>query len=478
VELLGIVAQCHITSGRSKESLPLITKALRRSDLTPTHRARLLAIQARLQYQLSHVATAERIAEQALAAADEIGDDWATGWALHVLSIAAIIGGEVRRSLPLFDRALSVTEHAPALADLRLLLHINYAVALGNLDRFDDAVAAARRVSELTERSGSSMRQAQVQTVLGELLWDVGHWDDALLAVTAVPDDLKDPAGALLDLGVAAAISLYRGDTYDAATYLKTAEQTAELLEGQRVVRVHTLASAAEAEAAGEPERALEILLAGLTHGGEDLEEIVGLLPDAVRVAVQLGQVDRARAVTAHVERYASHAETPHLTADVHYCRGLVESDAALLLDAEERYRECGRVLARAAAARAAGEVLIAAGERRAARAAFLRALGVYEDLEADWLLAGLKARMRQHGIRLGPHASHRRTRQGWDGLTPSEVKVVDLVVKGLSNSQIGAELFLSPRTVETHVSHVLAKLGLRSRVDIVREAGRRVSAG
>jgi DNA-binding NarL/FixJ family response regulator len=57
-------------------------------------------------------------------------------------------------------------------------------------------------------------------------------------------------------------------------------------------------------------------------------------------------------------------------------------------------------------------------------------------------------------------------------------VKVVDLVVKGLSNSQIGAELFLSPRTVETHVSHVLAKLGLRSRVDIVREAGRRVSAG
>ena len=63
-------------------------------------------------------------------------------------------------------------------------------------------------------------------------------------------------------------------------------------------------------------------------------------------------------------------------------------------------------------------------------------------------------------------------------GLTPSEVRVVDLVVKGLSNTQIGAELFLSPRTVETHVSHVLAKLGPRSRVDIVREAGRRVSAG
>src|SRR6185436_3924510 len=105
------------------------------------------------------------------------------------------------------------------------------------------------------------------------------------------------------------------------------------------------------------------------------------------------------------------------------------------------------------------------------------RAMGIYGELDADWLMAGLRARMRQHGIRLGPHATHRRTRHGWDGLTPAEVKVVDLVVKGLSNSQIGGELFLSPRTVETHVSHVLAKLGLRSRVDIVREAGRRASA-
>jgi DNA-binding NarL/FixJ family response regulator len=51
------------------------------------------------------------------------------------------------------------------------------------------------------------------------------------------------------------------------------------------------------------------------------------------------------------------------------------------------------------------------------------------------------------------------------------ELKVTELVVTGLSNRQIGERLFLSGRTVATHVSHVLAKLGVRSRTDIAREA-------
>jgi DNA-binding CsgD family transcriptional regulator len=478
VELICTVAQCHATTGRARETLPLITGVLRRTDLTDTHRARLLAVRARLHSLLNKVTTARRIAEEALAVAESTGDAWAIGWSLHVLSVIAIIRGEVGSSLPLFERALAVAEHDPALTDLRLLLHINHAVALGNLDRYDEAIAAARHTRELTDRAGSSMRGAMVHSVLGELLWDTGRWDDALLAASAVSDDdLKDPTRACCDLGISAAVSLYRGDADAAAAYLRAAKQPAELLGG-RVIKVYTLACAAEAEAAGEPERALEILVAGLTDGGEDIEEIVGVLPDAVRIALELGEIDRAKSVTAQVERHAARAETPHLSADAKYCRGLVDGDATLLLMAEDGYEESGRVLARASAARAAGEALAAGGNRPGARAAFLRALAVYEALEADWLIAGLRAQMRQNGVRLGPQARHRKTQHGWEGLTPSEMKVVDLVVQGLSNSQIAADLFLSPRTVETHVSHVLAKLGLRSRVDIVREAGRRVAAG
>ena len=476
VDLLWTLSQCHITTGRPAESLPLVATALERTDLSATHRARLLAVRARLHHHMGRVADAHAIAKLALAAAGNVGDDWATGWALHVLTVTALMRGEVGASLPMFDRALHVTEHDPGLADLRLLLHVNQAVALGNLDRYDEAIAAARYVCELTETAGS-MRQAQIRTVLGELLMDTGRWDDALLAVTGVPDDLKDPAGACCDLGVAAAICLHRGDVMGAGGHLVAAKRPAELLGG-RVVRTLALAEALSAEASGDPAGALEILLAGLAGDAEELEEIEGLLPDAVRIAVDLGRLDRAREVLAHVERIAAQGETPHYAADVQYCRGLVEGDAALLLAVEKRYEELGRVLSRAAAAVAAGEVLAAAGDRAGARSAFGRALVVYDDIDAAWDLASLSARMRRHGIRRGPHARHRTARHGWDGLTPSEVRVVELVVRGLSNTQIGAELFLSPRTVETHVSHVLAKLGLRSRVDIVREAGRRASAG
>jgi DNA-binding CsgD family transcriptional regulator len=71
----------------------------------------------------------------------------------------------------------------------------------------------------------------------------------------------------------------------------------------------------------------------------------------------------------------------------------------------------------------------------------------------------------------------HRRATHGWDSLTPTEATIAGLVVEGLSNPQIAARLFLSPRTVATHVSHILTKLGVHSRIDIAREAARHYSA-
>ena len=56
----------------------------------------------------------------------------------------------------------------------------------------------------------------------------------------------------------------------------------------------------------------------------------------------------------------------------------------------------------------------------------------------------------------------------GLGALTPTEVKVAGLVAGGESNPDIAAELFLSRNTVQTHVSHILTKLGARSRVEIV----------
>ena len=57
---------------------------------------------------------------------------------------------------------------------------------------------------------------------------------------------------------------------------------------------------------------------------------------------------------------------------------------------------------------------------------------------------------------------------QGLDELTPRELEILRLIVDGLSNAEIGAELYITDTTVKTHVTHILQKLDLRDRVQAV----------
>lgn len=66
-----------------------------------------------------------------------------------------------------------------------------------------------------------------------------------------------------------------------------------------------------------------------------------------------------------------------------------------------------------------------------------------------------------------------KRASSGWESLTPAELDVVGLVTKGLGNKDIAARLFLSPRTVQAHLTHVYTKLGITSRFQLIQEAAR-----
>lgn len=66
-----------------------------------------------------------------------------------------------------------------------------------------------------------------------------------------------------------------------------------------------------------------------------------------------------------------------------------------------------------------------------------------------------------------------KRASTGWGSLTRAELDVARLVAEGLGNKEVGVRLFISPRTVQAHLTHIYTKLGMTSRVQLAQEAGR-----
>ena len=476
VDLHWTLAQCRMLAGESAESLATLDRALASPGLSARHRARLLVLAARTHSILGEVEKAGGVASSALEAASEAGDNWAMGWALLMMALVTSVRGRMTDALPLFDRALAVTQSDPALTDLRLLLQINQAVTLGNLDRYEEALAAAGQARHLADQVGTAIRLAQAHCALGQLLFQTGRWDDALAEVEILPENLKAPGTACCDLGIAAVISFHRGEVGAARPHLTAAAPHAERL-GHRLITSLALARSLDCEHNGALSEALAALTDAFDGDTEEVEEIEDLLPNSVRLAAETGDMETAQAFATQAAALAAGSEIPHRQANALYCRGLLDRDPPRLLAAAERYEQAGRPLLRAKALEAAAGGFVDTGDRGQARDAFTSAVEVYTFLGAAADVARLQATFRAHGIRRGPHAKHRRARSGWDSLTPTEIKIAAFVEEGLSNPEIAAKLLLSRRTVATHVSHILKKLDVHSRTDIARESALRTIA-
>jgi DNA-binding CsgD family transcriptional regulator len=72
-------------------------------------------------------------------------------------------------------------------------------------------------------------------------------------------------------------------------------------------------------------------------------------------------------------------------------------------------------------------------------------------------------------------HGQRQRPRFGWESLTEAELRVVALAAEGLTNRQVAERLFVSRRTVATHMEHVFQKLGFSTRSRLAAEAVRRL---
>ncbi len=477
-ETIWLVAYATMRTGRLAEAISAITQGLARPGLTALQTARLRALHAMTFISTGDYDRAEAVARQALAEAEQGGDRLAAGYALHDLASVSFYRRQEAPRREYIDRALTLVEMDPQATDLRLLLLTNRAGYLSNQDRQAEAIAAARQALALAERAGTP-RVHVVRSMLGYLHFETGEWDDALAELEQAPAD-SGPVNVRLAIhGTIALIAGHRGHWETAARHLRVVDDE-NLTVGlsPEYASSAMLARSLVAEHDGRQVRAAAVLAECLEPGiAEQLPGIGDLATPLARLALAGGDRETALAAARVAAADAELDPTPYKIAMADHCQGLVTRDPVPVLSAAEYFRQTGRSWYRAEALEDAAALEAERGELPAAEGHLAEAVGLYGALGAVWDVERAGARLRPYGVRAARTAFRARPASGWEALTPTEVKVAYLVADGRSNPDVAAALFLSRNTVQTHVSHILAKLGARSRAEIIREAVRHPTA-
>ena len=464
-----ILAYSLLRSGRAAEAAAELRQALDDPELPETWHARLLALAAMMQAGTAgDVDAAEAAARRALAIGEAAGDRFAIGCALQALSVVSGVRRDEPARLACIDRALEVLDDDAEYTDLRLLHLANRLYSLTVLDRFAEAEVTLATVRTLAERMGDA-RLASLHHPAATHYFLVGRWDDALVELDAIAQVPEDQAYTGMVHGLAALVAIRRDDRATAERHLTAAADQPANTPTSRANSMPLLtARSVSAERAGRTADALAVLVVLLDPGYAHTERHL-LLPDLVRLAVALDDVDTARAAAETCAADAARVPTPGRQAAADRCRGMLSGDPGPVLDAAGHYRRVGRRPELGQALEDAAVLLARRGDIEAARAAFGEALEVYDTLGVARDIRRAAARLRPYGIMRGSRAARPRGRHGWDALTPTERLVADLVADGRSNPDIAAHLLLSRRTVQAHVSHILDKLEVHSRIEIAR---------
>lgn len=462
--------------GRAEAAAKLLADHAR-AELDPLWGARLSGLRSTVLRRRRQSAEAARVAASALAEGERLGDPTASCHSLHMLSALSRDAGEVTVSLDRIDRALVWTGARPELATMRPLLLCDRSDGLNDLGRFEEADAALREARGLAERSGAG-RLAVVSTKAAERAFEYGRWDDAL-AELADGGEQVDGDFAVVRHGLAALIAEHRDDHAEVLRRIALLEAH-PLPEGSPWAAGYLLMTRAlESERAGRLQQAVAELAvvcgpALRAHTAFRVDSF----PELVRLALEAGDQDTARAAVAACASWAGRAPLPRERAAVRWCRALLSGDPAGALAAASSYREAKRLPALGGALEDAAALQAARGGLDAARGTLTEALAVYAGLGAVADTRRALARLRPYGVRVGVRGPRRRPTSGWEALTATEMRVAEQVALGRSNPEIAARLLLSRRTVETHVSHILGKLRIRSRHEVGRSVPKAPRSG
>jgi DNA-binding CsgD family transcriptional regulator/transcriptional regulator with XRE-family HTH domain len=463
--------------GRRTEARTVLSDVLASRELDRVWRARLHALDA--------VIAADRaLSQQALAEAQQAGDRFAAGYALHALSASyQHQDPDEEAALAAKDQALAVIGDHPETADLRVLLLGNRVLTLLNLGRSAELPAAIGAAFAAAEQIGTQARLVFVHGAAAAAYYERGRWDDALTEL-AVLDDMNLPnmESVWRGRGIGALIAVHRNDGDALAMHLRRYAEAAETPEAgtedlSGMACVVRIARAYALEAAGRPHEAMTAaLVAGLLSGSTPLAPNISLncqleIPEIVRLAVAFGRRAEAEAYTnAAIARATSQTIGPDAEPVARHCQGLLLGDPDLVGAAAEGYERAIRPLYRGHALENLAVLLAGRGDLAGAGKAYDSAAQIYVGLEAAWDLRRAEHRLRPLGLPRRRYHIRRRSATGLEALTPTERTVAELVAQGLSNPDIAARLHVSRRTVETHVAHLLTKLNARSRAEVAQQ--------
>ena len=484
VRLTAVLASLENLLGRHEEAHRRLTAAL--EDLPDGASGEASALLLELAIDAFYRGEYESMAafgERAVDAAAQLGIRSVSAGATGLLALGQVLSGAVAEAEASCARGAELVDAMPdeEVSRSRRATN-NLAPAELYLGRYEQAEAHAERALAVAQATGQGQFlptifwTGVIRTARGRLP-EAAELLDTAVEIARLSGHAQ---GLAWNFGGRSLVATAAGDV---ETALATAEEGAEALRGMIKSFPSVWVGLALAEArvhAGDPGGAAEAFLDAA--GGAELPLVPAVwMPGAHEL---LARCRLAQGAREKAERAAASARAAAEALGLPMAAALADrATAAVALDAGDAQTAADRALASAAAATEAGAPVEAALARMLAGRAFAaggdrdRALAELEAAATEFEGCGALGRRDEVDRELGKlgRRRHRRTRPGRpdaagiESLTERELEVARLVVDRKTNAQIAAELFLSPKTVESHIRHLFQKLEVSSRVDVAR---------
>jgi DNA-binding CsgD family transcriptional regulator/tetratricopeptide (TPR) repeat protein len=462
--------------GETADAVATIRRAVAVPNADEDEVARLTCFSAQLEMMIGAITAEEALARgtDGLARAVERGD--ATGQC-----VANQVLGAVYSLTGLGDLALQHSQEAVTLFDSGKVRPTSYLIPemfhageLAELDRIDEAITHGASARARYQRRGALAQVPMSYAITSAAHYYAGRFDDALAeleAGLAVIADTGSTNFLLYLLALQARIAVHRGEH-------EVAQQAVSDGFGQLGAggppfgadwlldaHVEHLAMTGDAAAAFAAAELTWEQTAMVRHWFGSRQRGVAL----VRLSMHHDRRDLAREAVAALDESARRRPAPSAIAAVAHARGLLDDDVTLVLDAVEAYRATMLRPVLARCCEDAATLLLKSGQQAEASSLLSEAAAIHAGIGATADLERVDALMQSvDGTRAGARAE--RPTFGWGSLTPMELAVTELVATGLSNPEIGRDLYISRRTVESHLAHIFRKLDMSSRVQLATE--------